>query len=128
MVNTPATALLVNGASKVEKMETTCKITALVVFAFVSHGCAVTPVSPTAQNVNVISEQQAKSCRFLDNVSTNNGNTLSQNPEQEARNRALNRVAELGGNSLRIVSTNTQIAPSGIGSIFSLSGEAYICK
>lgn len=110
------------------KMKTICKVNILVVSLLVLHGCAVTQVSPTAQNVRIISEQQAKDCRFLDSVSTNNMNTLSKNPEQDARNRALNRVAKLGGNSLRIVSTNTQIAPSGVGSIFSLNGEAYICK
>ena len=109
-------------------MTTTRKVICTCCSVVILHGCAVTPVNPAAQDVLVISEQQAKACRFLDNVSTNNSNTLSKDPEQEARNRALNRVAELGGNSLRIVSTNTQIAPSGVGSIFSLSGEAYVCK
>lgn len=108
--------------------ETAANITALVVFLSVSHGCAITPVNPAAQNVRIISEEQAKGCHFLDSVSANNTNTLSGNPQQDARNRAFNRVAELGGNSLRIVSTNTQIAPSGVGSIYSLSGEAYACK
>jgi len=88
----------------------------------------VTPVAPEAQNVKVISEQQAKSCRFLDSVSTNNTNTLSEDSEKDARNRAFNRVAELGGNALRIVSKNSQISRSGIGSYFTLNGEAYACK
>lgn len=94
----------------------------------IMYGCSATAVTPAAKNVRVISEQQAKDCRFLDSISANNTNTLSKNPQQDARNRAFNRVAELGGNSLRIVSTNTQIAPSGVGSIYSLSGEAYACK
>lgn len=112
-----------------EPMKMAGKITALVVVSFVSYGCvSVTPVSSAASNVRVISAEQAKSCRFVDSVSANSGNTLSKNPEEEARNRALNRVAELGGNSLRIISTNTQIAPSGLGSIFSLTGEAYSCN
>ena len=109
-------------------MKTIGKFTAFVVLSFVFQGCAVTQVSPTAQDVRVISEQQAKDCRFLDSISTNNMNTLSKNPEQDARNRALNRVAELGGNSLRIISGNTQMSSSGVGSIYSLSGEAYVCK
>jgi len=92
------------------------------------QGCAVTPVSSQAQNVRVISEAQSKNCRFINTISTNNGNTLSENPEEEARNRALNRVAELGGNALRIVTTNQQVAPSGVGSLFALTGEAYSCK
>jgi hypothetical protein len=91
-------------------------------------GCAVTQVEPAAQNVRVISEQDAGGCRFVDHVSSNNTNTLSKNPEQDARAKALNKVAASGGNALLIKSTNTQIAPSGVGSIFSLSGEAYVCK
>ncbi len=108
-------------------MKTARKITALVVFSFVLHGCAVTPISPKAQNVSVISEQQSKGCRFLDSVSIQDI-TQSKNPEQDTRNRALNRVAELGGNSLRIISTNTQSNPDGFGSRISLNGEAYLCK
>ena len=96
--------------------------------ALVTHGCAVTPVSSKAQGIRVISEAQSKSCKFINSISTNNGNTLSKNPEEEARNRAMNRVAELGGNALRIVTTNQQVAPSGVGSIFALTGEAYSCR
>ncbi len=104
------------------------KAITLTVFFWLMQGCAVTTVSPAAKNVSVINELQSKDCRFLDSVSTNNGNTLSENPEQEARNRAFNRVAELGGNSLRITNTSNQISPSGVGSIYNLSGEAYACK
>ena len=101
---------------------------AFIAASILLQGCAVAPLKAEAQNVKVISEQQAKNCRFLDAVSANNQNTLSKNPEQEARNKAMNRVAELGGNSLRITTSNNQIAPSGVGSIFSLSGEAYSCN
>ena len=111
-----------------KSIPTVGKIGALLVFSFITHSCAVTPLSAAAENVRIVSEQQAENCRFLDGVTGNNTNTLSENPEQEARNRALNRVAELGGNSLRIVSTNQQIAPSGVGSMFTLSGEAYDCN
>ena len=108
-------------------MKTEGKIMVIAAFLSALVGCAVTPISAEAQNVRMISEQEASSCRFIDAVSSNNSNTLSQNPEQEARNRAMNRVAELGGNALRIITTNNQIAPSGLGSIFSLTGEAYSC-
>lgn len=96
-------------------------------FALLLGGCAVTEQSPLAQQVRIISADQAKQCKFIDAISANNTNTLSKNPEEDARNRALNRVAERGGNALKISTTNTQVAPSGIGSIFSLSGEAYLC-
>lgn len=89
--------------------------------------CAVTEQTPQAQQVRIISADQAKHCKFIDTISANNTNTLSKNPEEDARNRALNRVAERGGNALKIITTNTQVAPSGLGSIFSLSGEAYLC-
>jgi hypothetical protein len=131
MVNDPIMALLILFGSERKKMKnvsTVSKIATLLVSSSLLHGCAVTPVNPTAQNVKVISEQQAKGCRFLDSINANNTNTLSKNPQEDARNRAFNRVAELGGNSLRITSTNNHIAPSGVGSIYNLSGEAYACK
>jgi len=100
----------------------------LLVGALLINGCAVAPLNPAAQSVRIISDDEAKTCQFLDVVSTNNQNTLSKNPEEDARNRAKNRVAELGGNALRIKRTDNRIAPSGIGSIFTLSGEAYKCR
>jgi len=106
------------------------KFTALAALSFsLSVGaCAVSQLDPAAQNVRVISEGQAKACRFLDSVNANSQNTLSENPEQEARVRAMNRVAALGGNALRIVSTNQQMSTSGVGSLFIINGEAYSCK
>jgi hypothetical protein len=97
--------------------------------AGVLAGCVETSaLNPAAQGVRVVSQEQAKSCKFLDSVSTNSGNTLNEHPEQEARVRAMNRVAEFGGNALRIVSTNQQMSTSGIGSLFLLNGEAYLCR
>lgn len=109
-------------------VSTALKIAVAVVFVSLASGCAVETLKPGAKDVSIISEQQAKACRLLDSFTTNNQNTLSENPQQDARNRAFNRVAELGGNSLRIVSTNTQLSRSGVGSIFVLNGEAYACK
>jgi hypothetical protein len=90
--------------------------------------CAsVTQLESAAISVQEISQNQSAKCRFLGTISANNNNTLSKNPEQDARNKAYNTVAQKGGNSIRITSTNVQVAPSGIGSIFNLSGEAYDC-
>lgn len=101
----------------------------VVLLCLGATGCvSVTELTPAAKTVRTISAEQAKRCKFIDSVNANNGNTLSENPEQEARNKALNRVAELGGNALRIITANNQIAPSGVGSVFSLNGEAYACK
>lgn len=91
-------------------------------------GCAVTELSPNALNVKMISEQQSKSCEFLQTISTNNKNTLSENPEQEARNLAFNRTAELGGNAFRVITSNTQASSSGVGSLHSITGEVYNCS
>ena len=98
-----------------------------VAIALSLGGCAVTEQEPASLNVQLISAEQAKTCKFIDSISSNNSNTLSKNPEQDARNKALNKTAERGGNALKIGTTNTQIAPSGLGSIFTLSGEAYKC-
>ncbi|PCI74800.1 MAG: hypothetical protein COB20_14380 [SAR86 cluster bacterium] len=106
----------------------TAKYLIITASAFMLQACAVTGISPEGANVRVISETQASDCVFVDNVATSNSNTLIEDPQQDARNKAFNRVAVLGGNSLRIVSTNSQIAPSGLGSIFTLSGEVYRCN
>jgi hypothetical protein len=92
-----------------------------------ASGCATTELAAGAKNVRMVSQEQAKRCKFIDAVSTNNTNTLSKNPELDARNKALNQVAQRGGNALYIKTTNTQIAPSGVGALFLLSGEAYTC-
>ena len=96
------------------------------------EGCIkMTPLAPGAPNVRVISEEQANGCKFLDSISTNSGvesgAEFNPNPEQEARTRAFNKVAKIGGNALRITSTSSQQTESG-GSIFSLSGDAYSCQ
>ena len=90
--------------------------------------CATTEVAPEAANVRTISEQQAASCEFIDTITTNNTNTLTKYPEQDAKNRALNKVHELGGNALLVKSTNQSISSSGVGSIVQLTGDAYLCK
>jgi hypothetical protein len=91
-------------------------------------GCANTGVAAAARAVRVISGEEAKACRFIDAVSTFNTHTMVDDPQKDARNRALNRVQQLGGNSLVIRNTNFQLAPSGIGGIFTLMGEAYSCS
>ncbi|HWV09914.1 MAG TPA: DUF4156 domain-containing protein, partial [Pseudomonas sp.] len=92
------------------------------------QGCAGTALSTEGQGVRIISADEAKKCKFVDTVSSNNQHTLVGEPEEDARNQARNRVASLGGNALHIKSTNNQIAPSGVGSIFTLNGEAYSCR
>lgn len=91
-------------------------------------GCvSVTELSPEAKNVKVISSSQAKACKFLDAVTANNMNTLSKDPEADARARAYNRVASLGGNALEITNSKLQVSSSGIGGTFLISGSAYSC-
>ena len=91
-------------------------------------GCvSVTELNPEAQNVKTISSTQAEVCTFLDAISANNMNTLSKNPEADARARAFNSVASLGGNSLEITNSNLQVSSSGIGGTYFITGNAYSC-
>lgn len=91
-------------------------------------GCvSVTELTPEAQNVRTISTEQAKSCTFLDSISANNMNTLSKNPEADARARAYNKVAEMGGDRLEITSSDLQVSSSGVGGTYFLTGNAYRC-
>lgn len=90
-------------------------------------GCATAELEPTATGVRVISQQEARSCKFVDAISANNQNTLSKNPELDARNRAMNRIAAAGGNALVIKTTSFTPSSSGLGGVFALSGEAYRC-
>ncbi|MDH1264263.1 MULTISPECIES: DUF4156 domain-containing protein [unclassified Pseudomonas] len=103
-------------------------VSLLLVGALLLQGCAGTALSTEGQGVRIISADEAKKCKFVDTVSSNNQHTLVGEPEEDARNQARNRVASLGGNALHIKSTNNQIAPSGVGSIFTLNGEAYSCR
>ena len=95
--------------------------------AFALAGCATVELTPAAQNVKVISAEQAKACKFVDAVSTTNSNTLVSDPEADARGYAMNKIAEKGGNALLIKATDFKPSPSGVGGMFSLTGEAYIC-
>lgn len=81
----------------------------------------------TRRGSRLISEEQAKSCTFIDALTTFNTHTMVDDPPTDARNRALNKVGQLGGNALVIKNTNLQLAPSGVGGIFTLTGEAYRC-
>jgi hypothetical protein len=108
-------------------MQFTARALVASIIAFGLAACATTALDPAAQSVKVISQDQAHACKFLDAISANNGNTLSKDPETDARNQAKNKVARLGGNALLIKNSVNQIAPSGVGSIFSLSAEAYAC-
>ena len=90
-------------------------------------GCAVTKLDPAAANVTTISAAAAAQCTYIDTISANNMNTLSKDPQADARARAYNQVAKLGGNSLQITDTDTQVSSSGIGSIFTITGSVYRC-
>lgn len=91
-------------------------------------GCAVTELTAGGQAVSMINEKQAENCRFIESINTNNKNTLSKDPEADAKAQAKNKVAEIGGDSLRVVSTDMRASPSGVGGVFTLQGEAYSCN
>ena len=100
----------------------------VMLVGFSLTACATTELTAAGADVAEISESMASECEFKGSVSANNMNTLASNPEADARARAFNKVAELGGNSLRIMDTEMQVSSSGVGGIFSLTGEAYLCE
>ena len=89
--------------------------------------CAVTELDPAAAAVRTISTAEAETCTFIDTITANNMNTLSSDPQADARARAFNRVAALGGNAFAVTSTDTQVSSSGIGSTYMLTGNVYRC-
>ena len=95
--------------------------------ALVLTACAVTELEPAAAKVKTISVEQAKSCTFVDTISANNMNTLSKDPQADARARAFNQVAKLGGDALQITATETKVSSSGIGSVYVITGDVYRC-
>ncbi len=95
-------------------------------FLFALSACTV-PLTAAGAKVRVIPESQAKTCKFIDVVSTSSLNSANPDPEQGARIFALNRVAQLGGNALWIKTTQTTPSQYAGKKDVSLSGEAYNC-
>ena len=82
-------------------------------------GCA-TKLQPDAEKIQTISASQKSHCKFLGSISTQQ--KLGPDKPGNAYKKALNRVNEVGGNSLYVISTSSDWAEGA-----SLVGEACKC-
>ena len=105
----------------------TVRLSAATALLLLTSACATTELSPQAQAVSFLPESRAGTCTFLETISANNQNTLVKDPELDARNRAKNQAAELGGNRLVLKTSNLTPSSSGIGGVFALTADVYQC-
>lgn len=89
--------------------------------------CGVTKLKPEAKLVKIISEKKIKQCRLIDVINTRNFNHFNKDGEEVARNKALNKASDLGGNALRIINIKTDSVDV-VGTIYHITSEVYLCK
>ena len=83
--------------------------TTLVFLAVILSGCAATPMNPGAERVRITSTEPGKECKFLGDLTGNQGNfftgpwTSNENLETGARNDMKNKAASMGGNVVAIL-------------------------
>ena len=84
------------------------KITAIFL-AVVVAGCAAVPLNPSAERVRLTHSEPGKECKFLGDVTGNQGNSFSgawtsnENLETGARNDIKNKAVAMGGNVVAIL-------------------------
>jgi hypothetical protein len=72
-------------------------------------GCAAKPINPGAESVRLTNNEPGRDCKFLGDVTGNQGNlftgpwTSNANLETGARNDIKNRAAAMGGNLVAIL-------------------------
>ena len=82
---------------------------AVVFLSAVVAGCAAVPISPGADRVKITNTEPGKECKFLGDVTGNQGNfltgpwTSNENLETGARNDMKNKAAAMGGNVIAIL-------------------------
>ncbi|HEY5756973.1 MAG TPA: DUF4156 domain-containing protein [Steroidobacter sp.] len=103
-------------------------------------GCAATPLQPGAQMVRVSNTEPGPECKFLGDITGNQGNSFTgpfitnENLETGARNDLKNKAAALGGN-LVVLLTQRAGQTGGPGEVggsveqtnVTLSGNVYRC-
>ena len=104
--------------------------------------CAATPLQPGAELVRVTHIEPTGGCRFLGDVTGNQGNaftgtyTTNANLETGARNDLKNKAAALGGNLVVIITERAGQTGSGFGlegggslhqTNVTLTGSVYRC-
>lgn len=103
-------------------------------------GCAATPLQPGAEMVRVTNTEPGSECKFLGDITGNQGNSFTgpfitnENLETGARNDLKNKAAALGGNLVVLLTQRagqTGGLGGGVGSVeqtnVTLSGNVYRC-
>lgn len=81
----------------------------IVFLAVIMSGCAAVPINPGAERVRITNVEPGKECKFLGDITGNQGNfitgpfTSNENLETGARNEIKNRAFALGGNVVAIL-------------------------
>ena len=107
-------------------------------FSFVVlAGCSVTPLQTGAEGVRVTNTEPASECKFLGDITGNEGNaftgsfTSNENLETGARNDLKNKAAALGGNVVVLITQRAGQTGSGdtggAQTNVTLSGNVYRC-
>lgn len=86
-----------------------CNIKILLAASILVTGCAM-QVKPEAKHVAIITQDQVLKCEFLKVINTYDVSLkyLGDGEAEGAQNQAKNRVAEIGGNAMRILSITNQ--------------------
>jgi len=74
---------------------------------FIVSSCA-TKISSTGKQIQIATDtQKEKYCKMIDIISVSNGTgLLATDDQQNAMNETRNKAAQLGGNAIRIISSN----------------------
>lgn len=89
---------------------TTPKLLNILGVTLVLSGCAATPLNPNAQKVRIVTTEPAH-CEYLGEVTGNQGDfftggwTSNANLETGARNDLKNQAAQMGGNTILLLTT-----------------------
>ena len=115
------------------------KIT-VVFLAAVMAGCAAAPLIPGSERVRITNSEPGKECKFLGDVTGNQGNfftgpwTSNENLETGARNDIKNKAAAMGGNIVAILTQRAgqtgsfgQYGGSSQQTNVAVSGNVYRC-
>lgn len=115
----------------------------LIITAFVAStlaGCAAVPTNPGAERIRITNVEPAKECKYLGDVTGNQGNfftgayTSNENLETGARNDMKNKALAMGGNVIAILTQRAGQTGGGSSGGYgssqtnvTLSGNVYKC-
>ncbi|MHB0997288.1 MAG: DUF4156 domain-containing protein [Elusimicrobiales bacterium] len=102
----------------------------LLILIVLSSGCAAIPLNPGAGRVRVVKAEPGKECRFLGEATGHQGGggyVSEVNKETGARNDLKNKAAEMGGNTVTILTDRSHTNAFGKQMSVTLSGSVYQC-